>query len=397
VVVATGMLTGGFGSRMFGSSQYGGMKYYYLLGAVIGYFALTSCRIRVEHAPWYVGLFFLSALTAVMSNLIYFAGPGFYFLYNLFDPGFAMEQARVSVALDPGILRVGSFSVVSPGIFFWCLARYGLKGTFDLSRPWRLLLLSGAMTGVLFGGFRSALLLLLITFAILFVLEGLHRTKYLFAVVAAVITVSIAILPMAHKLPLSVQRTLSVLPLPLNLDPTAKMSADASSQWRIEMWKQVVPEIPKYLFAGKGYALDPREIPETDPAFKRGTSDQNWSGALVSGDYHNGPLTIIIPFGIYGGVAFVWFIVACHRLLWRYLKTGPPSLRNINALILAVFAARAFEFFFIFGALYSDIASFAGLIGLSVALNAAVPVPATDVSETAELESDLNRGLSPLS
>jgi O-antigen ligase len=261
-----------------------------------------------------------------------------------------------------------------------------------LSRPWRLLLLLASIVGVSFGGFRTSLILLLLTFAILFFLQGLHRTKYMFSMVAALILGSILLVPVAHKLPLSVQRSLSVLPL--NLDPAAKMSAEMSSQWRIEMWQQVLPEIPKYLLRGKGYALDPQEVEQFNVT---NASKRNWAGALLSGDYHNGPLSVIIPFGIYGALAFAWFLFACHRLMWRYLKHGHPSLRNINALLLAFFAARTVVFFFVFGALNSDMAIFAGLVGLSVALNAAVQVPAAQVEETAELESDFSRGLSPFS
>jgi hypothetical protein len=43
----------------------------------------------------------------------------------------------------------------------------------------------------------------------------------------------------------------------------------------------------------------------------------------------------------------------------------------VNTLLLAVFAAQAVFFFTVFGALDSDMAFFAGVLGLSVALNGA--------------------------
>src|SRR5262249_39600257 len=42
VVIGTGLMTGGFGSKVLGSNQMGGKRYYYLIGAVMGYFALSS-------------------------------------------------------------------------------------------------------------------------------------------------------------------------------------------------------------------------------------------------------------------------------------------------------------------------------------------------------------------
>jgi hypothetical protein len=396
IVAAMGVLTGGFGARLFGSSQYGGGKYYYLLGAIMGYFALTSRRIPIHRAPLYVALFFLSGLSALVSNLAYMAGPNFYFLFYLFNPGFAQEQAIASISLNHQMVRLGSFMLVSPAIYSWLFARYGISGSLDITRPWRLLLLVGAVVGCLLAGFRTALVLFALTFAILFVVEGLHRTKFVFIVLVAILLSGSLLVPLAHKLPLTVQRTLTILPL--NLDATARQSAESSSEWRLEMWHQVMPEIPKYLLRGKGYALDPQDVDDTDVTFKRSIHNQSWTGALLMGDYHNGPLSVIIPFGIYGSLAFLWFIFACHRLMWRYLKTGAPSLRNINAFILASFAAKTLLFFFVFGSLHSDMASFIGLIGLSVALNG-VPVqaPVPELNEATELDEDLNRGLSPSS
>ena len=84
--------------------------------------------------------------------------------------------------------------------------------------------------------------------------------------------------------------------------------------------------------------------------------------------------------------------------MWRYFKEGDPSLRSINALLLTTFAAKTAVFFFVFGSLHSDMVSFAGLIGLSVALNGA-PAPMTEpeLNTATELVEDLNRGLSPSS
>ena len=68
VVVATGLMTGGFGVHMLGSSQYGGKSYFYFLAAVAGYFVFTSRRIPPQQAGFYVALFFLSALTYRLSS-----------------------------------------------------------------------------------------------------------------------------------------------------------------------------------------------------------------------------------------------------------------------------------------------------------------------------------------
>ena len=65
-----------------------------LLGALFGYFALTSRRIPVHRAPLYVALFFLSGLSALVGHLAFLAGPSLYFLFILFSPDFVQDLPR---------------------------------------------------------------------------------------------------------------------------------------------------------------------------------------------------------------------------------------------------------------------------------------------------------------
>jgi hypothetical protein len=93
-------------------------------------------------------------------------------------------------------------------------------------------------------------------------------------------------------------------------------------------------------------------------------------GAAVAGDYHNGPLSLLIPFGIYGLVAFVWLAIAGMVYLYKNYQYGDPEIRTINAFLFACFTARVIFFFSVFGAISSDLCVFTGVLGLSVALNA---------------------------
>src|ERR1051325_3109934 len=91
--------------------------------------------------------------------------------------------------------------------------------------------------------------------------------------------------------------------------------------------------------------------------------------AMYAGDYHNGPLSVVIPFGLYGVVAFLWFLAAALRMLYNNFRFGDPALRQVNALLLALFVARVLFFFCIFGTFFGELFYFTGLAGLSVALN----------------------------
>ena len=94
--------------------------------------------------------------------------------------------------------------------------------------------------------------------------------------------------------------------------------------------------------------------------------------AELSADYHSGPLSLILPFGIFGVIGFLWFIAAALRVLYRNCKFGNPLYLRSNRFILAFFIAKLILFFFVFGGFYSDLAIFTGLAGLSVSLNGGV-------------------------
>jgi hypothetical protein len=370
VVIITACLTGGFGLNAFGSELVGGKGYFFIMAAVAGYFALTSQPIPPPRARLYVALFFLSGLAAAASNLIYYA-PSLYFLYYFFPPEMAYDQA-MAYALGDYAGRISGMMMGAVAVNAFLLARYGLAGVFDLARPWRLGLVLLAGFASLYGGFRSAVLFQLVLFGLLFLIEGLWRTRYLFFALGAALGVGVALVAFVDRMPLPVQRAVSFLPV--RVDPLTKQSADNSVAWRLEMWKTLWPEVPRYLFKGKGYALDPRQLSTIAELSRRGLDDSA-AAAAFAGDYHNGPLSVVIPFGLYGAVAFCWLLAAGGWVLRRNHRYGDPALKTINAFLLAIYLTRVIFFFGVFGALYYDLYHFVGLVGLSVSLNAGVARP----------------------
>ena len=94
VVVATGLLTGGFGVYTLGSSHVGGKNYFFFLAAVAGYFVFTSRRIPPHRAGLYVGLFFLSGLTFGLSELASLGGLKLDFLWLFVVPDTPLRRGR---------------------------------------------------------------------------------------------------------------------------------------------------------------------------------------------------------------------------------------------------------------------------------------------------------------
>ena len=114
------------------------------------------------------------------------------------------------------------------------------------------------------------------------------------------------------------------------------------------------------------------------------------STSMMAGDYHNGPLSVVIPFGIYGLVGFIWFVAAAFRFLYRNYRFGDPALRQINIFLLAAFTAKIVFFVFLFGALSYEFYMFTGLIGFSVSLNGEAEVASSTVETAEEAVADFS-------
>jgi hypothetical protein len=254
-------------------------------------------------------------------------------------------------------------------MFCVMLARHGIRGVLDAAKPWRLVLFCGFSLIAFLGGFRSTLILFLMTFALLFFLERLHHTRLLLPMILVSLAGGGLTLLFASRLPFPIQRSLAVLPF-IQLDPMARMSAQVSSDWRMQMWQDVVPEIPRYLLVGKGYSFSANELAQTQVA----NSGSLGTTELV-GNYHNGPLSVILPFGILGSIAFVWLMVAGIRVVYQNYQFGDPAFHNINTFLFAYFVVKVFFFFTVFGALNSDLPMFLGMLGLSISVNGGVAKP----------------------
>ena len=149
------------------------------------------------------------------------------------------------------------------------------------------------------------------------------------------------------------------------------------------MWKAVIPQIPSYLLLGKGYSFDQQDMQMIRSGMTAaGDTIADAQGSLLAGDYHNGPLSVIVPLGIWGGIGFLWFIAAGIKVLRQNYRFGDPAHERINRFLLVAFIAKTIGFFLVFGSLYSELIVFTGMVGLSVSINggmcrgaAPTPVP----------------------
>jgi hypothetical protein len=374
VIAVTAKMTG-LGLRVFGGDIYGGQKYFYLMGGILGYFALTAQRIPLPRKNLYLGLFFLGGLTSFIGDIFPWLPHWTYFIYYFFS--FNQYFYGTNELIGESARFSGAMPTAYAGIFFM-LARYGIRGIFLEGKFWRPVIFILFPIYGLLGGFRSFVALVVLTVALMFFLQRLHRSRFMLVVLLVTVLGGLTLIPLASHLPYTFQRALAFLPV--KIDPVARSDAQGSEEWRFEMWQALLPQIPEYLLLGKGYVISPVDYKFVmGPEASVHTTFAQDQGLALSEDYHSGPISIIIPFGIWGCIAFLWFVGAGIRVLSANYRYGDPELRTVNSFLLAAFVAQVIFFLFIAGAFNSDMLKFCGLLGLSVSLNGGMrkPAPAT--------------------
>jgi hypothetical protein len=364
VIAITAKLTGGIGLHAFGSDVSGGKKYIFLIVGILGYFAMTARRIPTEKAQKYVALFFLSGALSIVGDFASITPRFLQPIYWLIPP------YSITDYVDVGTTRLVGTAWGAVALISALIARYGIRGIFLSGTVWRPLLFFICIGLTLLGGFRSALIMVGLTCTLQFFLEGMHRTRLMPFFVLLALAGFAASIPLASKLPFTFQRTLAFLPEgAIHLSTDARLAAQSSTQWRLDMWTALLPQIPKYLLLGKGYAISSGDLAliGNDSAFH--ASDAADQGLAVSGDYHSGPLSVILPFGIWGALVFLWFIYVSIRVVYRNFRYGNPALQTINTFIFTTYIVSVFSFLFLAGGLADGMLGFCGVLGLSISLN----------------------------
>ncbi|MCF7668902.1 MAG: hypothetical protein K9N48_03895 [Verrucomicrobia bacterium] len=362
VVLGTAFLTGGFGGRVLGSEQWGARRYLGVIGAIVAYFAFTARPLPPESARLATGLFFLSGVTAVFSNLIFYLGPAFYFLYSFFP--YELSGNLLDPSMD--LQRLGGIRTASTWILFFMTMRYGLSGIFDPGKFWRLLIFVGVFFIGLFGGFRSYVVSIALLFFFQFWYEGLIKLRNILIITGFLLLGGAFMVGFSDRLPLTVQRSLTFLPL--KFDRTVQKDAKGTMDWRLEMWAVVFPKVPNYLLMGKGFSFDGMDYYLTRQAV-RSNQVKSYEDTLISGNYHHGFLTLVIPFGIWGVLTFLGFSAGAFKALYNNYKYGSEEYQNINTFLFALFTSKWLFYLFLYGQFDLDLIFMTSVVGLNVSLN----------------------------
>lgn len=369
VVFVTGRLTHSFGLRIMGSGTVGSRYYLNIFAGAACMFAMLAVRIPRDKAQLYVNFYLLGGLVNIVTSLFKYL-PAWAQYVQLIIP-VNTTDAGLS---DSIVTRLIGLTAAASAAHTYLLARFGIGGMLERGKMWRFLLYLIAVGIGTLGGFRSALIVSGMTFLLVFYFEGLVRSKYTVWLVFSAILGATLLVPFSERLPLSTQRALSVVP-GLELRPEARESAKTSSEWRLNIWKIVLPQIPQYFLLGKGLGITAAEV-ELGFSSRRLTQEEDAEHIIAVGNLHNGPLTLLLFFGIWGAIAWLWFMIASIRALYFNCRYGEDHLRNINTYLLANFIVRMIMYLLVAGDIRIDFLPTAAVVGLSLALNHGIRKPA---------------------
>jgi hypothetical protein len=186
----------------------------------------------------------------------------------------------------------------------------------------------------------------------------------------------------------------------VQVDQLVRQDAQWTIDWRLDMWKSLLPQVPEHLLLGKGFAVSKMDfelLTGSDAAIHVSSNFSENQYMALSGGYHNGPLSVILGFGIWGCIALVWFWIAGIWVLYNNNRYGDPALRTVNMYLMIYFGVNIIFFILVGGDIGNDILDFGGFLGLSVSLNGGVCHRAPQSRETNKLQAfdDIRSHLQP--
>ena len=344
LIIAYTMALRGAGLRVLGSNLWGGGFYVILLIAI--FFYLSAEFIPLKSSTWHRTLIImcLLAFLPLIAQLIYvLSGGNIWQQYHFIKPAGFIASTLEAVEDESGIARFTSnatfFLLLLPFLFF--------KRPFQGLRFFlTIAILLGAIFLTSLSGSRYSVILCGLFLAVYAAFKENKIVWIRSAFVFLLFLAGIAILALfAPQLPIPVQRAISWVPY-ADIDFRAMADATATANWRLDLWRQALPEVPKHLLIGKGFAFDPVALQALQLA---GAYSDEW--ALVTHSYHNGPLSLLLIFGLPGFVAGFGFL---FYTLYRHLKifttqAMPEQLMRMYGLILAVYISRTALFILIGG------------------------------------------------
>lgn len=322
------------GVNALGSERVGGRPYYMVIIACMLYWVY----LRISVGPrlgFYLPIISLAgAFVAFMIWLVSYVVPGAAQFISKFytgvDFGLLLAEYREGPASEETFSRLGAMG--NFGFAAVCLLIAYFRPLTLLSPVyfWRFCAFAMSSLAMMMGGFRSKLFTAGLYFlGISYLRGGLIDTirAAILGLMAVLILLGIqmsGVLP----IPLAIQRTLSAIPIPVDWDYSVVSDARGSSEWRFEMWREILTEDKwienKFLGDGFGFTRAQLAMMQAEMLGTGGFIDGSESESQkIQGAYHNGPLSAIRYVGVVG---LILYLILAFTLAFKSLKLVRRSM-----------------------------------------------------------------------
>ncbi len=349
---------------LFGGENVGGRPYVLTGIAFITYFFLSNFHIVEEKLRWILRLSIIGGILSFILSIVGFVIPQIGVWYGKVE----LEAANEGVSEIEGVettgagraTRIGFLGNFARDLALWTSSIKGpIKACFHpLWAP--LVLMAIACAGL--SGFRNHMVAIGLTYVV-----GIAYRSGLFGVIISFLGLTVAVALMAivnvsFPLPANIQRSLSIFPG--TWDENIKRDAEQSTEWRMEIWKEVMLTdrwiSNKWLGDGLGFSAQELAAQQN---LAKGTFSISGLGLhqdaiLANGDYHSGPIQTIRTIG-YVGLVFVLIAqlrlaIHAHHLIRRSRGSAWYSLALLTGIPLVW---TPIFFIFVFGTFLSAMES----------------------------------------
>lgn len=334
----------GFGIRALGDANWGGMSYIKLL--VAGAFLFLSPMLTLTERQFKKALYFMlvfSLLPAIAQIIFLLSGGSVYHQYMFVEAYVGGLLSSLEALERGGAVRLHMMGHVASTML--------MIGSILLSRATLVSRAAFAVVVVLslafaaLSGFRASLVYI---GAVLLMLQVMGDGHIRIRRALPLLLAGLLFLPVAYLaapvLPAAVQRTFSILP-GIDIPYHIRYEAMMSTLTRMQVWEMALDEIPRYLFIGKGFTVNPADL--LSPSVRA-----NWVlSAFLGHNYHSGPISLLLDTGIFGFLFGTLFLISSSMFFLRRIgeTKGHPLMQRAYVFLLAHHLYSVVSYYVIFG------------------------------------------------
>jgi hypothetical protein len=332
------------GLRSLSSETVGARPYFNIAIATLAYLIVSNQILSGKLARALPILMFVPEAFVSMISLLVQIKPSLGFVLGRFYTGF-LPPIRSAASSPLQRVQIGSGKTL-----ITLLCSYFRPLTLvSPARPIRVMLLILGFTLVLIAGYRSQLMAVIAVFVLASYFRGGIR-DLMFVLAGMVFAgAALVLINSVHPLPLPMQRSLSFLPG--NWNAYAAADAAGSTEWRVDMWRDV-SKSTRYItnpWMGDGFGFTRAELQAMERELYS-TGQMSQEDFMIIGAFHNGPLSAIRFVGIVGLILYYALLLYSAVFAWRLIRACEGS--EFYALVLFAGLALIWEplnYTFVFG------------------------------------------------